>query len=294
MPYNLAAPERDIEDLVVRHAQVFRDKQGINLLTGRCVQKIDPNNQMVFGVSADGQNFEFPYDRLLIATGSSAIKPDIPGFNLPGVFVLKNLDDGRKIKNYLRNNNIKKAIVIGMGYIALEMCETLVHLNIAVDMVKPNPAFLPWLEQSMAKVVKESLESKGVGLYAGHEVERIQTSGDGLELICRDLKLTADMVLAGIGVTPNSQVAETANLELSVNNSIAVGRNLKTSDKNIYSAGDCADAFHVVTSKKTWVPLALRANRTPTTSSRSCSFTLMRTQVFISFMKFGKGRPAES
>jgi NADPH-dependent 2,4-dienoyl-CoA reductase/sulfur reductase-like enzyme len=92
-------------------------------------------------------------------------------------------------------------------------------------------------------------------------VERIQNSRDGLELICRDLKLTADMVLVGIGVTPNSQLAETANLELSVNKSIAVDRNLKTSDENIFSAGDCADAFHVVTSQRTWIPLALRANR---------------------------------
>ena len=247
--------------MVVRHAQVFRDKQDINLLTGRCVKKIDRSNQKVLGATVDGQNFEVPYDRLLIATGSSAIKPDIPGFDLPGVFVLKNLDDGRKIKNYLKNKNIKKAIIIGMGYIALEMCETLVHLNIAVDMVKPNPVFLPWLEQSMAQVVRECLESKGVGLYTGHEVERIQITGDGLELICRDLNLTADMILAGIGVTPNSQVAENANLELSVNKSIAVDRNLKTSDENIYSAGDCADAFHVVTSQKTWIPLALRANR---------------------------------
>jgi NADPH-dependent 2,4-dienoyl-CoA reductase/sulfur reductase-like enzyme len=180
---------------------------------------------------------------------------------LPGVFTLKNLDDGRKIKNFLKKNNIKKAVIIGMGYIALEMCESLVDLNIAVEMVKPNPVFLPWLGPSMAGIIKDGLESRGVGVYAGHAVDRIQTSPDGLQIIGPDLNLTADIVLVGIGVTPCRQVAESAGLELSVAKSIAVDRNLRTSNGNIYAAGDCADAYHVVTGGKTWLPLALRANR---------------------------------
>jgi len=247
--------------LVVRPAQVFRDKQNINLLTGHCVEKIDPGNQTVSGPTEDGHTFEFPYDRLLIATGSRAIKPNLPGFDLPGVLVLKNLEDGRRIKDYLKTNNVNKAIIIGMGYIALEMCESLASLNIAVDMVKPNPVFLPWLEPSMAQAVKEELESKGVGIYAGHAVEHIQTSGNGLQVICRDLDISGDMVLVGVGVTPNSRIAETAGLELGVKKSISVDRNLRTSDRKIYAAGDCADAYHVVTGEKTWIPLALWANR---------------------------------
>ena len=247
--------------MVVRHAQVFRDKQGINLLTGHFVEETSPDKQTVAGITADGKGFEFPYDRLMIATGSSAITPELPGFDLAGVFTLKNLDDGRKIKNFLKKNNIKKAVIIGMGYIALEMCESLVDLNIAVEMVKPNPVFLPWLEPSMAGIIKDGLESKGVGVYAGHAVDRIQTTSEGLQIIGPDLNLTADIVLVGIGVTPCSQVAESAGLELSVAKSIAVDRNLRTSNGNIYAAGDCADAYHVVTGGKTWLPLALRANR---------------------------------
>jgi NADPH-dependent 2,4-dienoyl-CoA reductase/sulfur reductase-like enzyme len=250
-----------MEDLVVRPAQVFRDKQGINLLTGHCAEKIDPSKQTVSGVTLEADPFEFPYDRLLIATGSSAVLPDLAGFKTPGVMGVKNLEDGRKIKNFLKNNRIKKTIIIGMGYIALEMCESLHELNIAVDMVKPNPVFLPWLEASMARTIREGLEAKGVGVYAGHTVERIETSGDGLKVICPDLTLTGDMVLVGIGVNPCSRIAETAGLELGVGKSIAVDRNMRTSDRNIYAAGDCADAYHVVTGEKTWIPLALRANR---------------------------------
>ena len=245
----------------MRQARVFRDKQGINLLTGHEVAEINPDKGRAAGITADGHEFAFSYDRLLIASGSSAIKPNIPGIDLPGVFVLKSLNDGRKIKAFLKNRAVKKAIIIGMGYIALEMCESLVNLNIAVDMVKPNPMVLPWLEPSMAQIVKDDLESRSVGVHAGHAIERIEAVSDGLRVVSADLSLDGDMVVVGTGVKPNSHMAKTAGLELSVADSIAVDRSLLTSRAHIYAAGDCADAYHVVTNAKTWIPLALRANR---------------------------------
>jgi NADPH-dependent 2,4-dienoyl-CoA reductase/sulfur reductase-like enzyme len=247
--------------LVVRKAEVFREKQNINLLTGHWVENIDPAKQTVWGASADGKPFEFPYDRLLIATGSSAVMPAIPGIDLPGVLAVKSLEDGRKIKRRLKESRVQKAVIMGMGYIALEMCESLLHLGIQVDMVKPRPQFLPWLEPSMAEAVRESLESSGIGIYAGHAVECIESSGKSLQVICPDLTLDGDLVIVGVGVTPNSRVAEITGLNLSVGQSIAVDRNLRTSNESIYAAGDCADAYHVVTGEKTWIPLALRANR---------------------------------
>lgn len=246
---------------MVRSAQVFRDKQNINLLTGHCAETIDPAGRRVFGSTDAGRAFEFSYDKLLIATGSAAIRPESDGFDLPGVVVLKDLEDGRRIKHLLRENQVQQAVIIGMGYIALEMCETLIHLNIAVDMVKPNPQFLPWLEPSMARIVEEELKAKGVGVRAGHAVDRIAASGNRLQVECEGLTLSADMVLVGIGVAPCSRIAAEAGLELSIGQSIAVDRGLRTSDEHIYAAGDCADAYHVVTEEKTWIPLALRANR---------------------------------
>jgi NADPH-dependent 2,4-dienoyl-CoA reductase/sulfur reductase-like enzyme len=247
--------------LVVRQAQVFRDKQNINLLTGHSVEKIERSDRIVSGVTLDGRSFEFPYDKLLIATGSDAVRPELKGFDLPEVVVLKSLQDGRKIKELLQGAGVKKAVIVGLGYVALEMCESLTALNIAVDMIKPNPVFLPWLETSMAQAVKEELEAKGVGVYAGHRIERIEKADGGLQVVCPDLTLAADMVLVGIGVTPCSKIAEDAGLEIGVQKSIAVDRSLKTSDEHIYAAGDCTDAYHVVTGQKTWIPLALRANR---------------------------------
>ena len=261
MPYNIADPGKDIAALVVRQAQVFRDKQGIDLQTDHFVKSIDPVDRIVYGTTSHGSVFEYSYDRLLIATGGSPLVPDLPGFDLPGVQVLKSLDDGRRIKAFIRENSVKKAVIIGMGYIGLEMCEALKALAIEVVMVKPGPVFLPWLEKDLADTVREEVTSHGVDLYTGHRVEKIETSGSRLKVICRDLSLDADMVLVAMGLKPGSELARAAGIRTGIKNAIAVDRSLLTSDENIYAAGDCADAYHIVTGEKTWIPLALRANR---------------------------------
>jgi len=261
MPYNIADPERKIEDLVVRQAHVFIEKQDINVLTGHCVEFIDPIGGSVSGTSLDGKAFDVSYDKLLIATGGSPIIPDLEGFDLPGVMVLKSLDDGRKIKAYIKSNHVKKVVIIGMGYIALEMCEALRTRSIDVDMVKPRPAFLPWMEKELADVIKNEVETHQIKLYLGHTIEKIDFENKRLKVICSDLDLEADMVLAALGIKPNSELAAQAGLDLGVKNAIAVNKKLQTSNENIYAAGDCTDAYHVVTGEKTWIPLALRANR---------------------------------
>jgi NADPH-dependent 2,4-dienoyl-CoA reductase/sulfur reductase-like enzyme len=265
MPYNISDKDRKMDDLIVRDAKTFREKQGIDLLTGHRVDRLDPVNRTVTGESVEGKGFDLKYDRLLIATGASAIVPDLPGFDLPGVVALKSLEDGRKIKAFIKKNDVKKVVIIGMGYIALEMCEALCALGIEVEMVKPRPSFLPWMDGAMADVVRNELEANGVKIHPGNAIERIQRQKDtlqpvGLKLICSDLEIECGMILVATGVKPNSNLVSGTNIKLSVGGSIAVDNRLRTSDKIIYAAGDCADAYHVVTGKKTWIPLALRAN----------------------------------
>lgn len=261
MPYNIADPGKKIEDLVVRQADVFREKQGINLLTGHRVGSIDPKGKSVAGVTDQGEKFEFSYDRLLIATGASPMVPNLPGFDLPGVMALKSLDHGRKIKAHMDEHGVRKAVIIGAGYIGLEMCEALRARSVEVAMVEVAPEFLPWMARELSDVVKQEVEANGVGLHMGHRVRQIEAAPGGLAAVCDGLVLEGDMVIVAIGITPNSGFATPAGLETSVKNAIAVDRMLRTSDENIYAAGDCADAYHVVTGEKTWIPLALRANR---------------------------------
>jgi NADPH-dependent 2,4-dienoyl-CoA reductase/sulfur reductase-like enzyme len=261
MPYNIADPTRKIDDLIVRPPQVFREKQGIDLRTRHRVEAIDPARKAVRGTSLAGDAFQVSYDKLLIATGASPIIPDLPGFDLPGVMGLKNLDDGRRIKKFIAEHDVTRAVIIGMGYIALEMCEAFRTRDIQVVMVKPGPVFLPWMHEDLSLMVREELESNGVMLHPGHEVKGIEQTAGGLKVLCTDLELECQMVLVGIGVRPNSELAENAGLALSVKKSIAVDKSLRTSNHDIYAAGDCADAYHIVTGQKTWIPLALRANR---------------------------------
>lgn len=264
MPYNIADAQRSIEELVVRRAEVFRQKQGIDLRTGHRVERIDPASGMVAGSAAKGQTFQLAYDKLLIATGAEAVRPDLPGFDLPGVMALKSLDQGRSIKTFLKERSVRQVVIIGMGYVALEMAESLRTLGIDVAMVKPRPVLLPWMPKEMAQLVLEELHANGVRTHAGHAIKSIEmTAGARPSLIvnCEQTDLAADMVLVAVGVSPNSALAEAAGLELSVGRSIAVDRRMRTSAAEIYAAGDCADAYHVVSDRKTWIPLALRANR---------------------------------
>ncbi|RUA03040.1 MAG: pyridine nucleotide-disulfide oxidoreductase [Deltaproteobacteria bacterium] len=261
MPYAIGDPERKIDGLIVRPADIFRKKQGIDLRTGHTVTAIDPENKTVTGQTAARDPFSLEYDKLLIATGASATVPDLPGIDLPGVMVLKTLGEGRRIKNYIREKKIQKTVIIGMGYIALEMGDALRGLGIAVDMVKPRPAFLPWMHSDLANVVRSEVEKNDVRVMAGHVIQRIEAGKDGLTVVCEDTTLPADMVLVAVGVVPNSGLAKTAGIETGVGQSIAVDHQLRTSAPDIFAAGDCADAYHVVTGQKTWVPLALRANR---------------------------------
>ncbi len=261
MPYAIADPERSMQELVVREARAFREKQGVDVQLGCRVEGIDTGKGRVSGTSQDGESFQYPYDKLLLATGASAVGPDLPGVDLPGVEVLKNLEHGRRIKDYLARNRVRRAILLGMGYISLEMAESLRTLGIEVAMVKPGPELLPWMDRSLAELVRRELEENGVELYPGRDVHRLESRGDGLRLVCGDGELNGDFVLAGIGVRPNSELAADAGLELGPGGAIAVDRTMRTSSPDIFAAGDCADAFHVVTGRKTWIPLALRANR---------------------------------
>jgi len=261
MPYNIADPERDMELLVVRKAEVFIEKNKINLLTGHRATAIDPSAKIVSGITMGGDAFSFGYDKLFIATGASPVIPDLPGFDLPQVMSLKSLEQGKKIKAYIHQKQIKKAVIIGMGYIALEMCEAFEKRGVKVSMVKPGPVFLPWLVPDLADVIYQELIEKGVDIYAGHAIQKIEPLGDGVQVVCENLTLEADMVLVTMGVKPCSEMAKYAGLELGISDSIAVDRYLKTSDKDIYAAGDCADTYNIVTDNKCWIPLALIANR---------------------------------
>ena len=261
MPYNIADPGREMDDLVVREAKVFREKHFIDLRLEHLVTRIDRDNKKVKGIKGKGEEFELDYDKLVIATGASPMVPDIPGITHEGVMPLKSLRDGREMKSYILANSASSAVIIGMGYIAMEMAEALRDLNMHVAMVKPRPRVLPWLQEELSEIVTKHLQDKGVELYPGYKIQEIQKTDQGLNVACEGIDLPCDFVLSATGIVPNSQIASDAGLILGPKNTVGVDRYLCTNDPDIYAAGDCSDAYHVVTGNKTWIPLALWANR---------------------------------
>jgi len=260
MPYNIADEKRPIDDLIVRQANVFREKQHIDLRTGHRVESIDIKEKTVHGTNQDGKSFSCHYDSLLIATGASPIIPELPGFDLPGVFPLKSLENGRLIKKYIQPQT-QKAVIIGMGYIALEMAEAFHERGIEVSMIKPRPQLLPWLSPSLAEIVNQELINHQINLYPGYPIKGIEASNHQLCVKSENLSLSCDIVLTAIGVQPNSQIADKAGIVLGASNAIKVNESLKTSESDIFAAGDCADVYHLVSKKRAWLPLALYANR---------------------------------
>ena len=260
MPYNIADSNRQMNDLVVRQANVFREKQKIDLKTGHRVESIDIKENKIYGMNQEGQPFFCNYDHLLIATGASPVIPKLPGFDLPGTFVLKSLADGRYLKNKL-DKNVQKAVIVGMGYIALEMAEAFQTRGIDVSMIKPGPQLLPWLSRTLADKVYQELCDHHINLFAGHEIDCIEPFENQLCVISKDINLKCDIVLTAIGVKPNSHIAKDAGLVSGASGAILVKNTMQTSEENIYAAGDCADAYHLVSGQRVWIPLALYANR---------------------------------
>lgn len=261
MPYSLGDPERDMDELIVRSPDAFRKSLDLDLQLGVEATRIDRQSKTVHGVDASGNSVQAAYDKLLIATGASAERPSIPGIDQEGVVVLRHLVQGREIEGILARGNVRKVVILGMGYIALEMAEAFRARNIEVDMAKPRARFLPWMREEMAQVISDELEQNQVRLFPGFDVESIERSGGRLRVNGKGLSLEGDLVLAGTGAVPNNRLAKDCGLDLGPQGAIAVDRMLRTSDPDIFAAGDCADAYHVVSGDKAWIPLALRANR---------------------------------
>ena len=261
MPYNIADPDRDIDDLVVRKAAVFREKQGINLLTGHRADTIDPEAGTVSGVTTRGKTFSFPYDNLLFATGASPVRPDIPGTDLPGVVALKSLNDGRIIKSYIAEKNVRKVVILGMGYIGLEMCEALRKRDIEVEMIKPGLEFLPWMDRDLAKVVQAEVEANQVRLHMGCRVQEIKRKDDQLTVVCPGKTFPTDMVLLAIGIRPNSREAEAAGTRTRPGRKHRRGQDPSHVGPFNFCRGGLRGCLPCGYRREDLDPLALRANR---------------------------------
>lgn len=262
MPYNIADDGRAMHDLVVITPQQFRHTRGIDVRVRHEVMAIDAPSQTLRVRDHDAAtDYPLSYDKLVIATGATALRPALPGIALPGVFVLRELSDGAAIKSSLEQTNAHRVLIVGGGYIGMEMAETLRARGLAVTLVERAPQVVPGFEPVIAEAVRETLLRHGVQLLTGVGIEAIEQDGDGLRVRAGAQTLTTDMVLLAMGVRPNVALAQAAGVQLGASGAIAVDDHQRTNLPNVYAAGDCAEAYHRVLQQSVYIPLGTTANK---------------------------------
>jgi NADPH-dependent 2,4-dienoyl-CoA reductase/sulfur reductase-like enzyme/rhodanese-related sulfurtransferase len=274
LPYYVAGRIRSEDDLLVATPQKLRARYNIDVRTGHEVTRIDRGDKAVEVVDLGaGRSLMLPYDKLILATGASAIVPPIANANAPNVFVLRSMEDTRGLHAFLRDSGPRRAVIVGAGFIGLEMAEALHERGLAVTVVEKMPQVLPPLDAEMAAAVEAELGRNRVGLITGTGLKALHTScgggggggDDGAAVTHVELedgrRLAADLVLLSIGVRPNIRLAAAAGLEIGHSGAVAVDEHLRTSDPDVYAVGDVAEVVHAVTGRPARIPLAGPANR---------------------------------
>lgn len=269
MPYYVAGEVEKIESLMstpngsLRNPGFFKNVKDVDVWTKTVVTKIDRNKKEVLVQDLTTQEEKsVPYDKLVIATGASPIKPPLPGSDLPGVQSLWHPDDAVAVKKALELGKIKNAVIVGAGLVGMEMAEAFRAWKANVTVIEMKDHVFPaFLDEEMAAPVEKYLRSQGVELLLGEKVlEFVGT--DRVEQVKTDKRvIDADVVILSIGVKPNVMLARQAGLEMGETGAIAVNEFMQTSDPDIYAGGDCAETTNMVTGKKVFAPMGSTANK---------------------------------
>lgn len=261
LPYYIGGVIADREKLFVQTPQSFGRRFNIDVRVENEVVGINTEQKTVSVKRNDGSVYTESYDKLLLSPGSVPVRPPLPGIDLEGIFTLRNVDDTDKIKAYIESHNVRRAVVVGGGFIGLEMAENLVHAGSAVSIVEMGNQVMAPIDFSMAAHVHRHLEDKGVGLYLEKGVSGFAKSDSGLQVLLNDgTQLEADLVLLSIGVRPSVELAVNAGIKLG-ERGIKVDSFLQTSVADVYAVGDAIEFNHPLTGQPWLNYLAGPANR---------------------------------
>ncbi|WP_195600863.1 FAD-dependent oxidoreductase [Parabacteroides merdae] len=263
LPYYIGDTINNREKLFVQTAKGFTDRFRIDIRTEQEVTAIRPDKKEVeIKNLSTGETYTETYDKLVLSPGAEPLRPGIEGIGSKKIFTLRNVPDTDTIKNYVNTENPKRAIVVGGGFIGLEMAENLHDLGIQVDVVEMANQVMAPLDFSMAAIVHRQLTDKGVGLHLEDGVSRFEEKDGGVTVHLRSGKqIATDMVLLSIGVRLETKLAKDAGLAIGERGGIAVNDYMQTSDADIYALGDAVEVRHLVTGQPALIPLAGPANK---------------------------------
>lgn len=264
LPYYVGDVIQDESMLLLASPELFRERFNIEVHTRHEVVAIDRERSIVTVRNLEpGTEREEPYDALVLSPGAVPIRPPWPGIDLPGIFTLRSVSDSREIRNWIETKKPRQAVVVGGGFIGLEMAENLRHRGIEVTVVELAKQVMPPLDAEMAEYARQRLESHGVNLVLGEGVMGFEQSSDNALIVRTQggAAFDADLVVLSIGVRPETQLARSAGLEIGERGGIRVDDQMRTSDANIWAIGDAVEVKNWVTGQWELVPLAGPANR---------------------------------
>jgi len=258
LPYYIGGVITDREDLTLQTPESFKERFNIDVRVLNEAVKVSPDTKTVTVKNLrTGETYEEPYDNLILSMGAEPIQPSIEGADGSNVFTLRNIPDTLKIKNYIDTAKPRSAVVIGGGYIGVEMAENLVEAGLKVAIVELADHLIAPLDFDMAADVHRYIKSKGIDLHLNNGVKAI----NGNTVILQNGEITADMIIMSVGVRPETAIAKECGIELNPRGSIIVNNKMQTNIPDIYAVGDAVEVEDFITKKPAFIPLAGPANK---------------------------------
>ncbi|WP_432800277.1 FAD-dependent oxidoreductase [Poriferisphaera sp. WC338] len=266
LPYYLGGEITDREKLLVAKPELLRNRYNIDVRTHHLASKINRDQKSITVKNINtNETYNLAYDKLILSPGARPVVPPMPGIDAKHVYTLRSVEDTDRIKTYLENNlgTIQHVTVVGAGFIGLEMVEQLASLGPKVMLVELQNQVLPLLDRDMAIMLEDEMTAKGIDVQTGIAINEIlqDNTGHVNGVVFDSKQIKTDMVLMGIGVTPNHELAEAAELKLGKRGGITANQDRQTNDPNIYAVGDASEYIYGVTGDMMRIPLAGPANR---------------------------------
>ena len=263
IPYFVGGAVEELDALVVRRPEEFRKRQTIEALTRHEVTEVDLDARHVTVSDLEaGRSRREHFDQLMVASGAVPVRPPLPGIDAAGVYGVQTLDDGVAIETAVEQERPQRAVVVGAGYIGLEMAEALVVRGLDVTVVEMEPAPLSSLDPDMGGLLSDAIRNLDIELHTGEGVTAIEEdNGRVSAVITAERSIPADIVVLGLGVRPNIELARDAGIPIGDAGGIAVDDRMSTSVEGVWAAGDCAEKFHRISRRAVAIPLGTHANK---------------------------------
>lgn len=262
LPYYVGGVIEDKSDLIVNTPKSFSDLTQVEVKTSVEALEIYRDKKIVRAVDLkDNKEINLNYDKLVIATGADPIKPPIEGIDLEGVFYMRTPDDAIAVREVVETNNVKRAVVVGGGFIGLEVAENLYEMGVKTTLVEAMDHIMPGFDDEVSSYVENELIENGIMVLTGERLISIEGEEKVSKVRTDKRAMKADMIVMSVGIRANSNIAETCGLELEANKTIKVNEYMQTNDEDIYAVGDCVTVKNILSGKPAWSPMGSSANK---------------------------------